>query len=366
MRINSSTIGMESARSYSASTTVKSRVFVEEYSGKSAFRSGNLFGNLVGTTTGENTGTEDKDAGNKDSMGSNAFTATDAMMELSKKVDSMRTNIRSNSLNTANNFKQYTIRSILELLFGRKDGRFYQNLEGTGAQKNSFALQEVEVNVLTLKNEYFYEESECTSFSTTGKVSTADGREISIQLDLVMSRRFTRYFSEEIQKMEVSTCDPLVLNFNGNIAALRNHKFFFDIDADGNEEQISMLGSGSGYLALDRNEDQIINDGSELFGTKTGDAFSELSLYDEDKNGWIDENDDIWSKLKIWCQNEDGSFSLYTLADKGVGAICLQNTHTDFSLNDSNNRTNGIIRRTGFFLYEDGQVGTAQHLDLVN
>ena len=127
---------------------------------------------------------------------------------------------------------------------------------------------------------------------------------------------------------------------------------------------VSYLGSGSGYLALDKNGDGTINDGNELFGPQTGNGFNDLAKYDADGNGWIDENDPIWSQLKIWCKNEDGTETLYTLAEKGLGAICLQNVATDFALNNDKNQTNGYIRSTGIFLYENGNVGTVQHLDV--
>ena len=77
----------------------------------------------------------------------------------------------------------------------------------------------------------------------------------------------------------------------------------FDIDADGEEESISYLQGGSGYLALDKNGDGVINDGSELFGTKSGDGFADLAEYDADGNGWIDENDPIFDKLLIWAKD---------------------------------------------------------------
>ncbi|HKM35539.1 MAG TPA: hypothetical protein VJY54_12500, partial [Lachnospiraceae bacterium] len=342
MRIDSSTIGMESTRRYSSSTTKTSRFLVKDYSGNAAHQTGNLFGNM-----------------------SNTLSAADAMKELSMKVESMRNNIRTNNQSTMDSFKQYTVRSILTLLFGigKSDSIFNQDVIESQYNNKSLSLQETEGSALTLQNEFFYQESECTTFSTTGNVSTADGREISIQVEIAMSRHFTQYFSDEVQIMQVNTCDPLVLNFSGNAAELRDQKFYFDIDTDGKEDQISMLDSGSGYLALDQNGDNVINDGSELFGAKSGNGFRELAALDEDGNGWIDENDRIWSKLRIWCQNEDGSSSLYTFADKGVGAICLQNTNTDFSLNSRKNDTNGVIRRTGIFLYENGNVGTVQHLD---
>ena len=160
-------------------------------------------------------------------------------------------------------------------------------------------------------------------------------------------------------------CDPLVINFDQDVAELSDQTFFFDIDADGKKDEISMLNSGSGYLALDKNGDGTINDGNELFGPQSGDGFGDLAQYDEDGDGWIDEDDSVWDKLKIWCKDENGADILYTLKDKGVGAICLQKAATNFSLNDAQNNSKGYIRSTGIFLYENGMVGTIQHLDLV-
>jgi hypothetical protein len=140
----------------------------------------------------------------------------------------------------------------------------------------------------------------------------------------------------------------------------------FDLDSDGEKDSISVLNSDSGYLSLDLNGDGIINDGSELFGTKSGDGFSDLAAYDEDGNGWIDEADSIFNRLKITVMDADGNQTLYSLKDKGVRAICLKRVETDFSLKSlKDNRTNGMIRETGFFLFESGKAGTVQHLDLV-
>ena len=130
------------------------------------------------------------------------------------------------------------------------------------------------------------------------------------------------------------------------------------------EKKISKLGSGSGFLALDLNEDGEINDGSELFGTKSGDGFKDLSKYDKDGNGWIDEADDVFDKLKVMCLNEDGTQSLYTLKEKNVGAIYLGNKSTEFSVTNQENNLNALVRKTGVFLYESGAVGSVQHVDL--
>ena len=62
----------------------------------------------------------------------------------------------------------------------------------------------------------------------------------------------------------------------------------------------------------------------------------------------------------------EGNSLLYTLKEAGIGAIGLQNKDTDFTLNAANGAgPNGFVRKTGIFLYENGDVGTVQHVDLV-
>ena len=109
----------------------------------------------------------------------------------------------------------------------------------------------------------------------------------------------------------------------------------------------------------------MIGDGSELFGTKSGDGFGDLAQYDEDGNGWIDEGDPIWEKLLIWTKDDEGQDKLYHLSDLGIGAICLSNVSTEYALNsEEDNQNLAMIRKTGIFLYENGMTSTVQHLDL--
>ena len=226
-----------------------------------------------------------------------------------------------------------------------------------------FNLVTSRVKVLNYVGETWSMEQEDTSFSTVGTVRTKDGREINFNVNVNMSRRCEEYYREELNVAEFTLHDPLVINLDTDATELSDQTFYFDLDADGKEEEISML-KGSGYLALDKNGDGVINDGSELFGTGNGDGFADLARYDEDGNGWIDENDAIFNSLKIWCKDENGNDRLYSLAEKGLGAICLQNISTDFSLKNAKNETNGIIRNTGIFLYENGVAGTIQHVDM--
>ena len=212
----------------------------------------------------------------------------------------------------------------------------------------------------------FHTELEYTAFQSQGCVKTQDGREISFNVEVEMSRAFCEKYDSIFVQDVPQVCDPLVFHLEGNIGTISDQKFLFDLNADGTEEEISFTGQGSGFLALDKNKDGEINDGSELFGTKSGDGFKDLAQYDEDGNGWIDENDSVFEDLSIWTLNEEGEKVQISLLKADVGAIYLGNASTEFSLkNEETHDTNGIIRSTGIYLKESGGAGTVQHIDLV-
>lgn len=209
-------------------------------------------------------------------------------------------------------------------------------------------------------------EYENSKFSTTGMAKTADGRELNFNVEVTLGRslsqRIDTLTAESYTKI---LTDPLVINLDTNVTSLSDVKFKFDLDSDGKEEEVSSLGRGSGFLALDKNGDGKINDGSELFGTKSGDGFKDLEAYDEDHNGWIDENDSVYEKLKVWIKDEDGNDKLLSLKEADVGAIYLQNANTEFSFKDASGDLNGMLRKTGIYLKEStGQANTIAHVDL--
>lgn len=216
----------------------------------------------------------------------------------------------------------------------------------------------------TVVTSSFYLEQENTAYNANGIVRTADGRELNFGVTLEMSRAFCQKY-ESLSQYSYVVTDPLVINLDTNIGTVTDQKFLFDLDSDGEEEQISFAGEGSGFLALDKNGDGKINNGNELFGTQSGDGFRDLAEYDKDGNGWIDEADDVFKDLKVWTKDADGNDMLIDLKKAGVGAIYLGHTSTQFSLNElETNKTNGIVRSTGIYLKENGEVGTIQHIDL--
>lgn len=208
-------------------------------------------------------------------------------------------------------------------------------------------------------------ESEQTRFDAQGVIKTSDGKEIRFQLSLQMSREFFQETNLSVRAGDGVKKDPLVINFSGTTAQLTDQKFAFDLNSDGQTEQMSFVGPGSGFLALDKNGNGTIDNGAELFGTQSGNGFADLSAYDSDKNGWIDENDAVYSKLRVWSKDASGKDQLSTLAQRNVGALYLGNVATPFDLKNSTNDLQGQVRSSGVYLNEDGSAGTLQQVDLV-
>ena len=216
--------------------------------------------------------------------------------------------------------------------------------------------------------EYNYRESyyECEkmSFASEGIIRTEDGREIKFSVQLNLSREFASQINISMRAGDAKI-DPLVINLNGEGPGLQEEKFLFDLDCDGKTEQISFLTPGSGFLAIDLNNDGIINNGGELFGPTTGNGFGELSREDIDGNNWIDENDPIFRNLRIWIKEPEGHDRLFALWEKGIGAIYVGNIDTFFNIKDNKNNLHGQVRKTGIFLTEAGSPGIISHINFV-
>ena len=384
MIISDSSIGMDSVRTYTSVSTdayIRSRS-VTTMSAKDFLASlnGAIQNKDVSDSENEDkTKKTDKEKKDADTLSGNAENSleylkgkfnelsTSKVARSSKVEDDLRSAIRYMCLNF-----------LLMLLLGKNGGSEGEDLflkafgiSPKAGGMSSFGqndLSSLSFTEITDKVSYkHYEaERECTSFNAKGIVRTSDGRELDFNIEMSMSRSFERYTKEigSYNSLQVNLMDPLIINFDTCAAAVSDQKFFFDLNSDGKLDEMSRLSAGSGFLALDINEDGKINDGSELFGTKSGDGFKDLAKYDKDGNGWIDEADDVFDKLRIFCIDEDGNEIQYKLKDKGVGAIYLGNKETEFSVTNQENRINAQVRKTGLFLYESGSAGTIQHVDM--
>ena len=213
-------------------------------------------------------------------------------------------------------------------------------------------------------------EDQSVQFASKGQVATEDGRTIDFSLDMSLNRSFLSRREEQtlVHRWQetISLTDPLIISLNGKVPQLSDARFEFDLNSDGKAENINFVSPGSGFLAFDKNHDNRINDGSELFGPGTGNGFEELAAYDQDQNHWIDENDAVFSQLSVWTKDDQGNDQLISLKDAGLGAIALDYAATTFSLTGEDNVLQGKLQRTGVFLFENGQVGSVQQIDLAS
>ncbi len=261
---------------------------------------------------------------------------------------------------------------IAEILLGKKIDvvrieRINEDVANISTQANGNGSQITQQQGWGLQYdaEKTFQEKEDVRFDTKGIIKTADGRDIVFVLRLDMNREYLEKENVNIRAGDAAI-DPLIINYSGNAADLTNLKFDFDLNTDGKYEKISIPNKGSGFLAIDLNDDGMINNGAELFGPSTGSGFGELSSYDVDGNDWIDENDQIHEDLRIMSVDDQGQSSLKTLKDMSIGAIYLGRSSTQFDMRTKeDNSLLGQVRSTGIYVHEDGTPGTIQQLDLV-
>lgn len=255
--------------------------------------------------------------------------------------------------------KLQAIIRALESLMGKKVNlSFLKKLE----QGNATEPQRVGWGI-----DYSYEKSEIkeeqVNFSASGSIKTKEGKKIEFSFAYSMQSRSQSHESIHLKAGD-ALIDPLVVNYGSSVVNIANVKHEFDLDLDGQSDTFSFVGTGSGFLALDKNKDGKINNGSELFGPKSGNGFNELRAYDSDKNNWIDENDAVFEQLLLWTKDEAGEENLFRLSDKDIGALYIGSVSTEFDLN-VNNQIQGKVKESSIYLKEDGKVGSVQEIDLV-
>lgn len=218
--------------------------------------------------------------------------------------------------------------------------------------------------IIRISRSYVQKEKEITSFASSGLIKADDGTEISFNLFLELQRGSLKEGQDITIGDSRLLTDPLVINLSGKPPEIADALFSFDIDSDGENDQLHSLGKGTGFLALDKNKDGKINNGSELFGPSSGNGFSDLAALDENSDGWVDENDSSFNDLVIWSKNEEGIDVMSDLKTSGIGALYTGSAAADFSMKDSKGETGGILRRSGLYVMESGEVQSMFQVDL--
>ena len=382
MRIESSVTGMESERSYSAVSYSERNLKVAQITGSGI--SGELgFGargggasfmdTLLGKYGDKSEKLEAPETAEDEKAEDKKATLMDIMGDMSVRGITPEERSEAVGPDTSMYVRKMSVLYIFSLLFEdyrKRIDELMADLRSGYEKCDTAPVSEMNpessvVMKFDMTEKHYFKETEDTGFRSKGKAVTADGRAIDFDINVHMSREFEKYSEERIQFDKINCVDPLVINLKPGVTEVSDQEFYFDLDSDGKEDKIKSLAPGNGFLALDINSDGKVNDGSELFGTKSGNGFEELSRFDSDGDGWIDEDDDIFDKLRVWVR-EDGNDKLLSFKEAGIGAINLMNASTEYSLKDMTNKTNAIIRATGMFLYEDGRAGTLQQVDMVS
>lgn len=235
---------------------------------------------------------------------------------------------------------------VLEALMGKKI-HLNSMHENNRSQGNHYGWG------MEISNSYSLHEAQSLEINTAGRVTTEDGRQIDFSLNMQFYREFSMTSSTVIRAGDPLT-DPLVISMDGN-APIGEGRFAFDLNRGGEVEYIPNLSSNSGFLTLDKNNDGKINDGTELFGPQSGNGFDELAAYDEDNNGWIDENDSVYKSLKLWIKTAEDDKTI-TLQEAGIGALSLSAIEGSFDFKDSENNTLAQIQNSSVALTESGEA----------
>jgi hypothetical protein len=160
---------------------------------------------------------------------------------------------------------------------------------------------------------------------------------------------------------------PIVLDLNGDgvqTVGLGNG-VQFDLAATGTKVNTGWIAGGDGLLALDRNHDGVINDGSELFGSgttlangqKAGTGYEAMAELDTNGDGSIDAKDGAFADLRVWVDgNADGvsqADELKSLDQLGITKLNLD-VKKDVTVNNGN-----VIGLTSTFETADGATHAA-------
>ena len=155
---------------------------------------------------------------------------------------------------------------------------------------------------------------------------------------------------------------PLILDLDGD-GVEADALAFFDHEGDGWTELSRWADEDDGVLVWDRNNDGVINDGSELFGdntvlangNKAAHGFAALADLDDNGDGVLNSSDSAWANLKVmrWTDSDsDGvkdTLELTGLADLDIAS--LNTTYTDSSHVDA---VGNEHRQEGSYTKTDG------------
>ena len=161
------------------------------------------------------------------------------------------------------------------------------------------------------------------------------------QVEALTTSQIAAFTTTQTPHLALGT--PLVLDLNGdgiNTVSVSGG-VQFDLFATGQRGQTGWVAPTDGLLALDRNGNGSIDNGSELFGSSTllasgqraANGFEALAALDSNGDGVVSAADSGWKDLRVWTDtNSDGiseAGELKTLDSLGISKLNVAATATN-------------------------------------
>ena len=187
---------------------------------------------------------------------------------------------------------------------------------------------------------------------------------LSLNYNVNLTHKHTSY-----SKMEISAAtlkDPLLVQFDSQALGEIKGEKAFDINQDKTLDKLPIFSGDIGYLVYDQNDNQQADNGSELFGPKTGQGFMELAQLDSNNNGFIDVEDQAFEQLYIWQPNENSSQveQWLSLKEAKIQAISLSAINTPFTFYDHNGEVQAQLRQSSFAISDEGYGRGVHQVDV--
>lgn len=148
-----------------------------------------------------------------------------------------------------------------------------------------------------------------------------------------------------IDKVEIKFETPIVFDLDGDgVETLSvDEGIEFDLLNSGVKVQTGWVSGDDALLAIDSNDNGVIDDRSELFGGNIGEGFGKLKTFDSNDDGFVDSSDVNFSELKVWQDaNENGLTDTDELVSlESAGIVSLDTAYTDVFNTDAQGNIHG-------------------------
>ena len=213
------------------------------------------------------------------------------------------------------------------------------------------------------------EKEEDKKFTISGNVVKSSQ---GLKVKGITSGNGTIIDDDKDDKQDPEDIDPIIIDLNKNkiTSTKLNNTIYFDHDNNNFKEATSWIDKGDAFLALDKNNNGLIDNGNELFGNhtisntrfkytnnKATNGYEALKTYDLNGDNVIDSKDEIYDKLVLWKDSNQNAITdkgeLIKLKDSGIVSIDLnyKNINTDEKGN--------TIKQSSTITFEDGTTTIA-------